>query len=125
MAETGFFSIRFENMAETEEDTYSVFLAQSDEGPEMVWYDEMGDPIIEVGISQNEWDQVVKLINDCGVRKWDGFDEFDESSVSGFSFEAEDEEGNILWAQGAGSFPEGFEDFEKGIRTVFKGYFED
>ena len=59
MADKGFFSIRFENMAETEEDTYSVFLGQSDEGPEMVWYDEMGDPIIEVGISQAEWDAVV------------------------------------------------------------------
>ena len=59
MADTGFFSIRFENMAETEEDTYSVFLAQSDEGPEMVWYDEMGDPIIEVGISQAEWDEQI------------------------------------------------------------------
>ena len=125
MADIGFFSIRFENMGETEDDTYSVFLDMSEEGPEMVWCDAMGDPLIEVGISQGEWDAVVKLISECGVKGWDGFDEFDESSVSGFSFEAEVEDGNILWAQGAGSFPEGFEDFEKGIRDVFKGYFED
>ena len=125
MSDTGFNSVRFECMGETEDDTYSVFLAQSDEGYEMVWYDAMGDPIIEVGISASEWNDAMKLISDCNVRDWDGFDEFDESSVSGFSFEAEDEEGNIIWAQGAGSFPEGYDDFEKGIREVFKGYFED
>ena len=125
MSDTGFISVRFENMGETEEDTYSVFLDMSEEGPEMVWCDAMGDPIIEVGISQAQWDEVVNLISKCGVRDWDGFDEFDESSVSGFSFEAEDEDGNILWAQGAGSFPEKFDEFEEGIREVFKGYFEE
>ena len=54
MASVDFLSLRFENISENENDTYSVFLNEGEDGPEMVWYDSMGDPIIEVGISKSE-----------------------------------------------------------------------
>ena len=124
MASVDFLSLRFENISENENDTYSVFLNEGDDGPEMVWYDSMGDPIIEVGISKSEWDDVKKLAGECDVASWDGFSEMNEAEIAGFTLELEDEEGNIIWAEGAGSFPEGFEAFEKGIRSIFSGYFE-
>lgn len=120
----GFLSIRFENMGAKEEDIYSVFVNQGEDGPEMVWYDAMGDPVVEVGISKNEWEEVMRLAEECGIAEWDGFDEMDGSSVEGFSFEAEDSEGNILWAEGEGAFPDGYEAFEKGLRAIFAGYLE-
>ena len=119
-----FLSIRFENMGSKEEDIYSVFVNLGEDGPEMVWYDAMGDPIVEVGISVEEWDNVMKLAEECGIADWDGFDEMDGKSDTGFSFEAEDAEGNILWAEGEGSFPDGYEAFEKGLRAIFAGYLE-
>jgi len=124
MASFDFLSLRFENISENENDTYSVFLNEGEDGPEMVWYDSMGDPIIEVGISKNEWDDVKKLAGECNVASWDGYSEMNLSEVAGFTLELEDGDGNIIWAEGAGSFPEGFEAFEKGIRGIFAGYFE-
>ena len=118
MASFDFLSLRFENISENENDTYSVFLNEGEDGPEMV------DPIIEVGISKAEWDEVKKLAGECDVASWDGFSEMNVSEVAGFTLELEDGEGNIIWAEGAGSFPEGFEAFEKGIRSIFSGYFE-
>ena len=75
MASFDFLSLRFENISENENDTYSVFLNEGEDGPEMVWYDSMGDPIIEVGISKSEWDDVKKLAGECDVASWDGFSE--------------------------------------------------
>ena len=90
----------------------------------MVWYDAMGDPIAESVISDGEWNDVMRLAAECGIAGWDGFDEMDGTSDAGFSFEAEDADGGILFAQGTGSFPEGYEAFEKGIRAIFAGYLE-
>ncbi len=124
MAEDRFLSIRFENMGANEDDIWSVFVNQGDDGPEMVWYDSMGDPIVEAGISKGEWNDVMKLAEECGIYEWDGFDEMDGASEEGFSFEAEDSEGNILWAEGAGSFPDGYDTFVKGIKAIFAGYLD-
>ena len=41
MASFDFLSLRFENISENENDTYSVFLNEGEDGPEMVWYDGM------------------------------------------------------------------------------------
>ena len=117
-----FTSLKFENMSEREEDTYSVFITESDEGRELVMYDAMGDPLIETKIADSEWDEVKKLFDECSVSDWDGFGDFDETSMESFSLEAEDAEGNILWAEGAGSFPDGFERFRKGLASIFEGY---
>lgn len=122
MTDDRFFSIRFENLGSSEDEIYSVFVNRGDEGPQMVWYDAMGDPIAEAGISEGEWNDVMKLAEECGIAGWDGFDEIDPSSEAGFTFEAEDAEGNILFAQGTGSFPEGYEAFEKGLREIFAEY---
>ncbi len=124
MSDDVFFSIRFENLGSTEDDIYSVFINRDDDSPRMVWYDSMGDPIAEADISEGEWNDVIKLAKECGIAGWDGFDETDPSSEAGFSLEAEDSDGNILFAQGTGSFPEGYEAFEKGIREIFAGYLE-
>ncbi|MBP1584897.1 MAG: hypothetical protein ILP17_04315 [Lachnospiraceae bacterium] len=124
MTDDRFLSIRFENLGSTEEEIYSVFVNLGDDGPRMVWYDAMGDPVAEADISQSEWDDVMKLAGECGIAGWDGFDETDISSEAGFSFEAEDMDGNILFAQGTGSFPEGYEAFEKGLREIFADYLE-
>ena len=83
MASFDFLSLRFENISENENDTYSVFLNEGEDGPEMVWYDSMGDPIIEVGISKNEWDDVKKLAGECNVASWDGY-----SNSKKFKFES-------------------------------------
>ena len=122
MAESRFLSIRFENMGKSEEEIYSVFVNQGEDGPEMVWYDGMGDPIVEVGIPESEWNDVMKLAEECDIAGWDGFDKMNDGSEEGFSFEAEDADGNILWAEGSGAFPDGYEAFEKGIRDIFSGY---
>ena len=124
MASFDFLSLRFENIGENENDTYSVFVTRGEDGPEMVWYDSMGDPIIESGITDGEWDDVRKLAGECDIASWDGFSEMNVSEIAGFTLEIEDSEGNIIWAEGAGSFPDGFEAFEKGIRSIFEGYFE-
>ena len=124
MANDRFLSIRFENLGSSEEEIYSVFVNRSEDGPQMVWYDAMGDPIAESVISDGEWNDVMRLAEECGIADWDGFEEMDGASEAGFSFEAEDADGSILFAQGTGSFPEGYETFEKGIRTIFAGYLE-
>ena len=74
--------------------------------------------------AHTEWEEVKKLAGECNVASWDGYSEMNLSEVAGFTLELEDGEGNIIWAEGAGSFPEGFEAFEKGIRSIFAGYFE-
>ncbi|MCR4791754.1 MAG: hypothetical protein K5871_03325 [Lachnospiraceae bacterium] len=124
MADGGFLSIRFENIGSKEDDIYTVFVNQGEDGPEMVWYDSMGDPLVEASITEAEWDEVMKLAAECDIAGWDGFDEMDGATAEGFSFEAEDSEGNILFAQGAGAFPDGYETFEKKIREIFAGYLE-
>ena len=124
MAELNFLSLRFENISENEDDTYSVFVNRGEDGPGVVWYDSMGDPLVEVGISEKEFEDVKALAGKCGLRDWDGFSEMNVSEIAGFTLELEDEEGNIIWAEGAGSFPEGYEEFEKGIREIFSGYLE-
>ncbi len=124
MADLDFLSLRFENISENEDDTYSVFVNRGDDGPEVIWYDSMGDPLVEAGISEKEFDDVKVLAGKCGLKDWDGFSEMNVSEIAGFTLELEDEDGNIIWAEGAGSFPEGYEEFEKGIREIFSGYLE-
>ena len=124
MADLDFLSLRFENISENEDDTYSVFVNRGDDGPEVIWYDSMGDPLVEAGISEKEFDDVKALAGKCGLKDWDGFSEMNVSEIAGFTLELEDEDGNIIWAEGAGSFPEGYEEFEKGIREIFSGYLE-
>lgn len=119
-----FLSLRFENISENENDTYSVFLNVGEEGPEMVRYDSMGDPVVEVGITDAQWEAVQKLAAECGLASWDGFSEMNMSEIAGFTLEMEDGDGGIIWAEGAGSFPEGYEDFEKGLRSIFPACFE-
>jgi len=125
MADFDFVSLKFENIGEDDDSTYSVFIAMDEEdGPQMIWYDSMGDPIIEVGLSSTETDDINKLVNECRLSKWDGFEETDESAETGFTLEMEDFDGNIIWAQGMGSFPEGYEKFENGLREIFSNYID-
>jgi len=82
----------------------------------------MGDPIVEIGITKDEWNAVMELCDKCGVKNWDGFSEMKEGVIDGFSVEAEDTDGNFLWAEGSGAFPDGYEEFKKGIKALFEGY---
>jgi len=119
-----FLSLRFENISENEDDTYSVFLNVGEDGPGLVRYDSMGDPVVEAGITDAEWTAVQELAEKCGLASWDGFSEMNMSEIAGFTLEMEDSDGNIIWAEGAGSFPEGYGEFEKGLRSIFRTYFE-
>ncbi len=124
MANLEFRSLRFENISDKEDETYSIFITEGEDGHEMVWYDSMGDPLVEVGISEKEFEDVKALAGKCGLKDWDGYSEMNVSEIAGFTLEIEDADGNIIWAEGAGSFPDGYEAFEKGIREIFSGYLE-
>jgi hypothetical protein len=123
MADFKFVSLRFENYSSDSEKNYSIFIT-TDEGedPVLVWYDGMGDPIAEVSVGNEDLEKLCELCDSCEVRKWDGFNEIGDLSKDCFSFEAEDADGNILWCEGTGAFPDDFDEFEKGIRSIFSGY---
>ena len=123
MSDFKFSSLRFENYTSEHETNYSIFLTTDEDGkPEMIWYDEEGDPVVETQITQEEYEKVCSLGTECGVEDWDGFNEIGDGGTDCFSFEAEEPDGSILWAEGTGAFPENFAKFEEGIRSVFSGY---
>ena len=66
-------------------------------------------------------EEVLALLNDCQVMKWDGFDGPHPKGVldgTMFRFDARVNDGKSIQAQGSQNFPKHFHDFEQGLYTL-------
>ena len=62
-------------------------------------------------------EEMIKLLNDCEVLSWDGFDEEDEDGTLIFKFEGTIN-GKEIEAEGRGAYPKYFEDFVDGVEDL-------
>lgn len=87
----------------------------SDDEPKEDWLEDR----VEGG--RDLLDEVLILINDCKVKKWDGFSKSASGVLDGesFSFEAVID-GSRLTAHGSNSFPGGFNDFINNLWKILK-----
>lgn len=66
-------------------------------------------------------EEVLALLNDCQVMKWDGFDGPHPKGVldgTMFRFDACVNDGKSIQAQGSQNFPKHFHDFEQGLYAL-------
>ena len=62
-------------------------------------------------------EEMIKLLNDCEVLSWDGFDEEDEDGTLIFKFEGTIN-GKEIEAEGRGAYPKYFEDFVDDVEDL-------
>ena len=69
-------------------------------------------------------DEIVELLNQTGVMKWDGFHgKHPKHVLDGimFGFTAEVNDGKTIHADGSQNFPNGYHDFERRISEIARG----
>lgn len=75
----------------------------------------------EVPLQQAEADELVRLMDELNLWKWNGFDRADRrvEDGEGFSLNVRFADGTKISASGDNAFPEGYADAEEAIRRIF------
>ena len=82
--------------------------------------DEEGEPEKTLSRSAAE---IVKLLKDCGVDRWDGFSgKNPRGMLDGimFNFRAELAGGDSIYASGSNNFPRGYRDFRDALEAMIR-----
>ena len=69
-------------------------------------------------------DDVIKVLNDCGMRSWDGFHGPHPKGVKDgimFRLKATVNEGESIYAEGSQNFPKHYRDFRDWLYTMLNG----
>ena len=80
-----------------------------------------------VEISEEEIKEIIKLLNDNKVSKWNGFDKSDINVLDGdgFSFNLKTKDDKEIKASGYMMWPENYGKVRGGLESIFKKYIEE
>lgn len=73
--------------------------------------------------AETDCDEIIALLNDCAVLKWDGFYGKNPPSVldgTMFSFRAEINDGRKIRASGSNNFPKHYRDFTNALYDILR-----